>query len=99
MVGDSGGNLPMKYAVGARVVSSGGNVSVSDNQVKCTGANEAWIYLTSWTNFRQSDQRSKVLSDLQAINQSYEDLRMDHINDYQAIYGRSKFNFGTSSSV
>jgi len=99
MTGDSGGDDPMKYAVGARVVASGGTVSVSGNQLKCTGANEAWIYVTSWTNFRQSDQRGKVLSDLQAITQSYAQIRTAHVNDYQAIYGRSEFNFGASSSA
>ena len=99
MTGDSGGNDPMKYAVGAKVVASGGTVSVSGNQVKCTGANEAWIYVTSWTNFRQSDQRNKVLSDLQAIKTPYNDIRTKHVSDYQKLYGRSQFNFGTSSSV
>jgi len=99
MTGDSGVNDPMKYAVGARVVASGGTVTVSGNQVKCTGANDTWIYVTSWTNFRQSDQRGKVLSDLQAINSSYESMRTKHVSDYTAIYGRSQFNFGTSNSV
>ena len=98
MTGDSGGNDPMKYAVGARVVASGGTVSVSGSQVKCTNADEAWIYITSWTNFRQSDQRGKVLSDLQAITQSYTQIRTAHIKDYQEIYQRSTFSFGSSSS-
>jgi alpha-L-fucosidase 2 len=99
MTGDSGGNNPMKYAVGARVLASGGTVTVSGNQVNCAGADEAWIYITSWTNFRQSDQRGKVISDLQAITQPYAQIRIAHVNDYQAIYERSKFNFGASSSA
>jgi len=99
MTGDSGGNDPMKYAVGARVVASGGTVSISGNQVKCTDADEAWVYITSWTNFRQADQSGKVLSDLQAITQSYAQIRTAHVKDYQEIYERSKFNFGTSSSA
>ncbi|KAN0090027.1 glycoside hydrolase family 95 protein [Hyaloscypha variabilis] len=99
MTGDSGGNDPMKYAVGARVVACGGTVSISGNQVKCTDADEAWVYITSWTNFRQADQSGKVLSDLQAITQSYAQIRTAHVKDYQEIYERSKFNFGTSSSA
>jgi alpha-L-fucosidase 2 len=99
MTGDSGGNDPMKYAVGARVIASGGTVSVSDNQVKCTSANEAWIYVTSWTNFRESNQRARVLSDLQTITQSYAQIRVAHVHDYQAIFERSKFNFGSSSAA
>jgi len=99
MTGDSGGNDPMKYAVGARIVAPSGTVTVSGNQVKCTGANEAWVYVTSWTNFRQSDQLSKVLSDLQAIKTPYDTIRSKHVSDYQAIYRRSQFNFGNSSSA
>jgi alpha-L-fucosidase 2 len=99
MAGDSGGNNPMKYAVGARVVASGGTLSVSGNQVKCAGATEAWIYITSWTNFRQTGQRGKVLSDLKAVTQSYVQIRNAHVNDYQGIYQRSDFNFGSSSST
>jgi alpha-L-fucosidase 2 len=98
LTSDSGGDLPIRFASGARVVPIGGTVSASGSQVTCTGADEAWIFVTAWTTVRQSDPSSRITKDLQAVTKKYPDLRADHVKDYQSIYQRSDFNFGASTS-
>ncbi len=98
MTGDCGGDLPIKYAVGARVVATGGNVSVSGHQIDCSGADEALIYVTAWTDVRQTNPSGKVLSDLRALTRSFHDLQQEHEKDYRALYERSQFSFGASSA-
>ncbi|KAI1438945.1 Six-hairpin glycosidase-like protein [Xylaria sp. CBS 124048] len=88
------------FASGARVVSDGGRVNTIGDYIICDGADEAWIYFTSWTTVRKSDPKSAVLSDLDAISdQKYEDIRQAHITDYQGLAARVDFNIGSSSSA
>ncbi|KAI1820124.1 Six-hairpin glycosidase-like protein [Xylaria intraflava] len=88
------------FASGARVVSDGGTVKTIGDYIICNGANEAWIYFTSWTTIRQSDPRGAVLSDLAAIgNQKYEDIQKAHVADYQELAGRVDLNIGSSSAA
>jgi alpha-L-fucosidase 2 len=98
MTSDCGGDLPIKFTVGVRVVCSGGAVSTAGSQATCKGADEAWIFVTAWTTVRQSNPYSKVIDDLRAVKQTYQTLREGHVKDYQAIYKRSDFNFGASSA-
>lgn len=99
MTGDSGGDLPIKYAAGIRVVAASGNVSVSGSQIECTGADEAWIYFTAWTDVRQANPSARVLSDLKGVTRTYQDLREEHRKDYQALFRRAEFSFGASSAA
>jgi len=99
MTGDSGTDLPIEYAVGARIVATGGTVSASGNNVTCTGADEALVFITAWTSVRQANQSSKVLSDLKAARGPFQTLREEHTKDYQALYKRADFSFGTSTAT
>jgi alpha-L-fucosidase 2 len=97
MTGDCGGDLPIDYAVGARIVATGGNVAASGTTVSCTGADEALVFVTAWTSVRQADSRSKVLADLKGANGSFKAFRDAHAKDYKALYDRSDFGFGAST--
>lgn len=87
----------MGFAVGVRLVSSGGTVSASGDSVSVSGSNEAYIYYQAWTTFRQSNPLSKVQSDLAALSQTYANMRAAHIADYQALFNRTQLNVGASS--
>jgi alpha-L-fucosidase 2 len=98
---NSGGNSPMTFTAGVRVVTTGSSkatVSTSGNKVTVSGADEAWIFVQAWTDYRQSNQKSKVLSDLAAVTESYPDMRSAHVADYQSFFNRASFSFGSSSS-
>lgn len=90
----------IEFASGARVVARGGTVKTIGDTILCDGADEAWVYFTSWTSFRKSDPRSAVLADLAAIsssNDAYANIRAAHVFDYQNLAGRVALDLGSSS--
>ena len=98
MSGNSGGNSPMTYSVGARVITTGGTVSAKGTAVTCTGADEAWIYITAWSSFRQQDPTSQVLADLSAVaKKDYHSIRQAHVKDYKNLADRVSMSLGSSS--
>ncbi|KAI0422463.1 Six-hairpin glycosidase-like protein [Xylaria grammica] len=98
MGGGSASSDAISFASGVRVVSDGGTVKTIGDYIICDGADEAWIYFTSWTTVRRSNPRDAVLSDLKAISgQNYKSIRQAHISDYQGLAGRVHLNIGSSS--
>lgn len=100
MGGASGGNAPIGYAAGAKIVASSGSISTLGDFVFCKNATAAWVYFSSWTTYRQADPRSAVLADLNAVgNKSYSDVRADHGADYQTYFNRTTLSLGNSTTV
>jgi alpha-L-fucosidase 2 len=98
MGGRSGGAGSMGFATGARVVAVGGKVTTLGDYVICTGADEAYIYVSARTTYHVNDTRSAVLSDLSPFNpNSYSSIRQAHVADYKQYYDRVELNLGTSS--
>lgn len=96
--GDASANS-IAFSSGAKVISRGGTVKTIGDTIFCNGADEAWIYFTSWTTFRKKDPRSAVLADLAAVSDlKYVEVREKHVQDYQALAGRVSLNLGTSSA-
>lgn len=99
MGGGSGGTDPIAFSAGARIVCSDGQVSALGDTVFCTDATEGWIFLQSWTSFREENPRAKVVSDLQGVSQSYGDIRAVHVSDYQEYYNRTALDLGASTDM
>lgn len=99
MGGASGGTDPLAFSAGVRVVCSDGKVSTLGDTVFCKNATEGWIFFQSWTSYRKSDPREAVVSDLQSVSQSYEELRVAHISDYQAFFNRTTLSLGDSTDM
>ena len=100
MGGASGGNNPIGFATGAKIVSTDGKVSTLGDYVFCHNATEAWVYFASWTTFRREDPLSSVLADLGAVgNETYGSIRNAHVADYQTYFNRTTLNLGTSTGV
>lgn len=99
MGGHSASATGIEFSAGAKVVALGGKVYTIGDTLFCDNADDATIYFSSWTSFRQSDPRSAVLSTLSSISaQSYETLLSEHVKDYQTYANRVSLNLGTSST-
>lgn len=100
MGGASSGQNNIAWAAGARVIASGGTVSTLGDYVICSAADEATIYFTTWTSYRQNDPRSTVLSDLaNAGGKPYDAVRAAHVQDYQRYISRVSLNLGNSTEA
>ncbi|KAK6362599.1 hypothetical protein TWF730_000056 [Orbilia blumenaviensis] len=100
MGGESQGKNGVEFSAGARVVASGGRVYTLGDYVICDNADEATIFFTAWTAYRQCDPVNKVLSDLSSIGKkSYSEIRAAHVADYQKYFGRVSLNLGSSSDA
>jgi alpha-L-fucosidase 2 len=98
MGGASGGVDGIAFVAGAKVVASGGTVKTIGDRVIVEDANAATIYFSAWTSFRASNPRDAVLEDLQlASKKDYDDVRKDHVQDYQSLAGRVELSLGKSS--
>lgn len=98
MAGASGGFHPVSFATGAKIVSSDGKVSTIGDYVFCKNATEAWVYFQAWTSFRRENPYACVLADLDAVQtQSYDDIRVAHVADYQSYFNRTTLSLGTST--
>jgi alpha-L-fucosidase 2 len=96
--GASGGDAPIGFAAGARIVSNDGSVSTLGDYVFCKNATEAWIYFAAWTSFRVQDPATADLNQLQNLgNQSYTNIRAADVADYQSFFNRTSLNLGTST--
>ncbi|KAK3071813.1 hypothetical protein LTR53_007984 [Teratosphaeriaceae sp. CCFEE 6253] len=100
VMGGSDSSSPgIQFAAGTRVVAKGGSVYAIGDTVIVDHADEAWLYLQSWTTFRKEDPRAAVLADLAAIEKTYPEIRAEHVADYQGYAHRVELNLGNSSAV
>ncbi|KAF3214627.1 hypothetical protein TWF106_008986 [Orbilia oligospora] len=100
MGGESQGKDGVEFSAGAKVVASGGKVYTLGDYVICDNADEATIFFTAWTAYRQQGPINKVLSDLSSISvRSYSDIRATHVADYQKYSGRVSLSLGGSSDA
>ncbi|KAF2105023.1 hypothetical protein NA57DRAFT_51805 [Rhizodiscina lignyota] len=98
MGGRSGGEHSIGFSAGVTAVASGGTVSTMGDYLVVEKADEAWIYFSTWTTYRQQDPRQQVLRDLaSARTQTYPTIRSTHVADYQAYADRVSLNLGKST--
>ncbi|KAK0311884.1 hypothetical protein LTR01_002798 [Friedmanniomyces endolithicus] len=89
----------IQFSAGTRVVAKGGSVYAIGDTVVVDHADEAWLYLQSWTTYRKDDPEAAVLSDLAAIERTYPEIRAEHVTDYQSYAHRVDLSFGNSSAA
>lgn len=84
------------------VKTDGGKVDVSSSAMKITGANEATLYLTAATNFKNyKDVSANPGAICQLIKskitaKSYQAVKATHIKDYQQYFNRFSIDLGTT---
>ncbi len=88
-----------------KVVNSGGEISRSDSTLNIAGADVSTIYISMATNFVNykdisGDEKGKSTSYLQAaLEKSYNQIKIDHIKDYQKYFKRVSIDLGKTDSV
>jgi alpha-L-fucosidase 2 len=99
----------MNFEVHVRIVAEGGSVSKAGNEIKVTYANAVTIYLSEETSFNGFDKSpgfqgknpsAEAKARLQkALTKPYEQLRRDHITDYQSLFNRVRFDLGIDTEM
>ncbi len=94
----------LKFAQYLKVKTINGSISVSNNKLIISGANEILIVLSAATNYQQCmDETFNYFSTINplekatnAVNnmllQSYDNILKAHIADYQGLYNRMELN-------
>ena len=86
----------MTFRAALVAVSQGGRVRTEGAELVVEGANEATLFIAAATNFRGVDPVAKCNSRL-AARQSYQQLRSEHVADYQRYFRRVQFRLGGTS--
>ncbi len=84
-----------------RIVTCGGSVRGTAEQLVVTGADEAYVYLTVHTDYGQTSDAWATQSGERleaAASKGYERLREDHIADYRSLYDRVSLDMGPAAA-
>ena len=99
----------MNFEIRIRISTEGGKVSADGDGLLIENADAAIIYLTTATSFNgfdkspglegkdPSQEASAVLT--QAFEKSYDEIRADHIADYQALFNRVALDLGAGEDA
>jgi alpha-L-fucosidase 2 len=106
---DDPGGEGMNFQVHVKVITEGGRISTNDSTITVNGSRSAIIYVseaTSFNGFNKSpgkDGKDPAMEASQnmarAIRQNYAALKQRHINDYQQLFGRLKFELPADSEL
>ncbi len=103
---DGLGGPGISYVARVRVLAHGGQVSVHNNVLTVTKADEVTLLIAAATNYqgfagRQTkDPLAATADDLnKATNKSYESLRQAHITDYEQYFKRVSLQLGPQDST
>lgn len=92
----------MKFEARVRVITQGGTVSTTDNDLTVENADAATLILvahTNYVNFQDvsADPASRCEQQLQKISDlSFEQIKSDHVKDHQQLFRRMQVDFGES---
>lgn len=82
----------MNFCCGMRIVSDCGHVEGIGEHLVARGATTVTVFLTALTDYRSEDPRRGVEDLLaQASSNCYEQLKTDHIEEYQSYFNRMRF--------
>jgi len=95
----------VQFETQVKVITSAGKVSASNDGLKIVKADEAIIYVSTGTNFKNyndiSNNASQVASSYldKAVVTSYDNLKSKHIAFYKSLFDRVSLNLGTSDQM
>lgn len=99
----------MNFEVHVKIIAEGGSVKKSNNELHVSNADVVTIYLseaTSFNGFNKSpgfhgkDPSVEAKANLQkALAKTYDQLRKNHISDYQSLFNRVQFDLGVNADV
>ncbi|PXY46418.1 glycoside hydrolase family 95 protein [Flavobacterium hydrophilum] len=99
-------NIPnlLNFNAQIKVETKGGIQKGSGNSIVVTNANEAIIYVSVATNFKNykdisGNAEKKAQEYLSKFSKGYEKAKLDHIAVYQKQFGRVKLDLGQSQQI
>lgn len=89
-------NMPgVAYIAEMSVKTKKGTVSITSEGIEVKDADEAIIFLSATTNYKDPEYKLKASSLLKnAMSESYYKLYKEHIKSYQALFDRTKLFIG-----
>jgi alpha-L-fucosidase 2 len=85
-----------------KVVSTGGSIRSTNNEVVVENADSAILFLTAATSFKNfqdisADPADRAAADLDKVSRrKFEDIRSDHVADHQKLFRRVNLDLGRS---
>ena len=104
------GTLPngLKYETGLAVLLDGGSFHAADNGLEFSGCNSLTLLFAAGTDYamdysahyRQKAPHDRVSAQLDAAAaKSFDELRAEHVADYQSLFNRVTLNLGDSTAA
>jgi alpha-L-fucosidase 2 len=80
-----------------KLISDGGTVSSAGDSIRVEKANSATILVTAATDYFEADPAATTKAQIDAVAQrKFEDIKRDHIADYQSFFKRVDLDLGSS---
>lgn len=95
-----GDGVGVKMVARLKVMNEGGTVTVNGESIRMEKANAVTLVLTAATDYRGKDPLMLSQEQMSAVaNKNYEQLKKDHIADYQQYFKRVDLDLGTSDGT
>ena len=89
----------VKFQTLLNLINSGGEIKSSKNKIKFSNVNKLKLILVSNSSYYFKDYEQKNTSDLKNILKSnFKEIEKLHIEDYQSLFNRVKFDLITDNS-
>ena len=95
----------VEFTTRARVLHKGGTMTVTDDYVSVAGADEAYVMVSTGTNFTDyksltADADKEALDILDAAaGKNYKSMRKAHVADYKEYFDRVELDLGTTPAA
>ncbi len=98
--GGCGGEDGINFAAVAKVVPTGGEVFYEGSFLRTKDCDEVMIIVSAQTSYRHLDYKDKAMFDAEmAAKKSFEEIKKEHIKDYQSYYNRMSVTLNGSSET
>lgn len=92
MKGECGGAQGSSFRTGVRVIAEGGEVQIIGEHLIVKNADRVLLLLAAATSFRHENPEQYILQQLDnAASVSYEELRQQHVEDFNPLFSRVEF--------
>lgn len=89
----------MNFIGKINIAQQGGTIEAREGKIRVKGADEAILTLDIRTDYKNPGYRTQCAQTLaQAGQQSYEQLKKAHMDDYTALFNRVEIDLGNSEA-
>ncbi|WP_127126971.1 glycoside hydrolase family 95 protein [Pseudoflavitalea rhizosphaerae] len=89
----------MQYLTQVKLKNTGGKQTVKGNELIVEGADEALIFVSTATDFRNPQYKSLVEKNMRAaLQRSYAVQKQTHVRNYRKLFGRVAVDLGTGAA-